>query len=213
MQPVVIGVAGGSGSGKTTLVEAVADAAPTPSARLAFDSYYRDQSHRTPAEREKTNYDHPNSLDVEQFVTDLATLRSGAPLAAPVYDFARHTRSEDVELIEPQPLVLVDGILLFVFPEICQMLDLAVFVDVDDETRTNRRVVRDVAERGRTREFALEQIERTVRPMYGEFVHPSIDNAHLVVDGTTPPATSAFRVLDALHARVGGPFAPSNALA
>lgn len=213
MQPVVIGIAGGSGSGKTTLVEAVVEAAPTRCARLAFDSYYRDQSHRTPAEREKTNYDHPNSLDVERFITDLATLRSGVPLLAPVYDFARHTRSADVEIIEPQPLVLVDGILLFVFDEICELLDLAVFVDVDDDTRTGRRVVRDVAERGRTREFALEQIERTVRPMYGEFVHPSIDNAHLVVDGTAPPGASALRVLEALEYRVGGAPAPSNALA
>lgn len=202
MQPVVIGIAGGSGSGKTTLAHAVASSAPVPSARLAFDSYYRDQRDRTMEERTRVNYDHPNSLDVEQFVADLATLRSGRQLAAPVYDFASHTRSADVELIEPEPIVIVDGILLFVFPEVCELLDLRVFVDVDDVVRTERRLDRDVAERGRTREQALDQIERTVRPMYGEFVQPSIDQADVVVDGTVSPVDSAARVLASLPAGV-----------
>ena len=202
MQPVVIGIAGGSGSGKTTLADAVAATAPVPSARLAFDSYYRDQRDRTMHERTRVNYDHPNSLDVEQFVADLAALRSGRQLAAPVYDFSSHTRSDDVELIEPRPMVIVDGILLFVFPEVCELLDLRVFVEVSDPLRTERRLARDVAERGRTREQALEQIERTVRPMYGEFVQPSIDQAHVVVDGTVPPTESANRVLTALPAGV-----------
>ena len=202
MQPVVIGIAGGSGSGKTTLANAVATTAPVPSARLAFDSYYRDQRDRTMEERTRVNYDHPNSLDVDQFVADLATLRAGRQLAAPVYDFASHTRSTDVEVIEPQPMVIVDGILLFVFPEVCEMLDLRVFVDVSDSLRTQRRLARDVAERGRTREQALDQIDRTVRPMYGEFVQPSIDQADVVVDGTVPPADSASRVLASLPAGV-----------
>lgn len=202
MQPVVIGIAGGSGSGKTTLAHAVASSAPVSSARLAFDSYYRDQRGRSMEERVRVNYDHPNSLDVEQFVADLATLRSGRQLAAPVYDFASHTRSSDVELIEPEPIVIVDGILLFVFPEVCELLDLRVFVDVSDSLRTRRRLDRDVAERGRTREQALDQIERTVRPMYGEFVQPSIDHADVVVDGTASPVESADRVLASLPAGV-----------
>lgn len=198
MQPMVIGIAGGSGSGKSTLVNAVARAAPVGCTTLAFDNYYRDQSHLTMAERTRVNYDHPNSLDVEQFASDLATLRTGTSLAAPVYDFTNHTRSADIELIDPQPLVIVDGILLFVFEEICALVDLAVFVDVSDEIRTERRVERDVVERGRTREMALEQIDRTVRPMYGEFVHPSIDRADLVIDGCSDPTASADRVLASL---------------
>ncbi|MEM7286269.1 MAG: uridine kinase [Actinomycetota bacterium] len=202
MQPVVIGIAGGSGSGKTTLAHAVASSAPVPSARLAFDSYYRDQRDRTIEERTRVNYDHPNSLDVERFVADLATLRAGRQLAAPVYDFTVHTRSSAVDVIEPRPMVIVDGILLFVFPEVCELLDLRVFVDVSDVLRTERRLERDIAERGRTREQALEQIERTVRPMYGEFVQPSIDQADVVVDGTVPPTQSAGRVLAALPAGV-----------
>lgn len=202
MQPVVIGIAGGSGSGKTTLAQAVASSAPVPTARLAFDSYYRDQRDRSMAERTRVNYDHPNSLDVDQFVADLATLRAGRQLAAPVYDFSTHTRSADVEVIEPEPIVIVDGILLFVFPEVCELLDLRVFVEVSDVLRTERRLARDVAERGRTRSQALDQIERTVRPMYGEFVQPSVDQAHVVVDGTVSPTESATRVLASLPAGV-----------
>ena len=198
MQPMVIGIAGGSGSGKTTLAQAVADTAPVQCARLAFDSYYRDQKHLTVVERQRVNYDHPNSLDVDQFVMDLAHLRQGRQLAAPVYDFSAHTRSDDVELIDPHPVVIVDGILLFVFPEVCELIDLRVFVDVSDAVRTSRRVERDVAERGRTETFALEQIDRTVRPMYGEFVAPSKDHAHVVIDGTAPPTESASRLLTEL---------------
>ncbi len=202
MQPMMIGIAGGSGSGKSTLVRAVIDNAAVPCSKLAFDNYYRDQSHLPVQDRHKVNYDHPNALDVEQFTADLAALRSGLSLAAPVYDFATHTRSTDVELVEPRPIVLVDGILLFVFDEICELLDLAVFVDVSDELRTERRVVRDIAERGRTREFALTQIDRTVRPMYGEFVHPSIDRANIVIDGTADPVTSANRVIESFPVSV-----------
>lgn len=201
MQPVVIGVAGGSGSGKSTLVDAIVAQAPVPCATLPFDNYYRDLAHLSLEARERINFDHPNSLDVEQFADDLAALKSGRSVATPVYDFAAHTRSADVVLLEPRPIVLVDGILLFVFPEICELLDLAVFVDVSDEVRTSRRVGRDVAERGRSEAYALAQIERTVRPMYGEFVHPSMDNADLFIDGTADPTVSAAQVLSA--SRVG----------
>ena len=198
MRGVVVGIAGGSGSGKTTLAKAVTELTPHPTCSLAFDSYYRDQEHLSPSEREVVNYDHPNSLDVERFVADLATLKSGLPLAAPVYDFAAHTRSPDIELIDPQPVIVVDGILLFVFPEICELVDVRVFVDVPDDVRTSRRLERDVAERGRTHEFAMAQIERTVRPMYGEFVQPSIDQADLIIDGTHDAMLGANRVVAAL---------------
>lgn len=202
MQPVVIGIAGGSGSGKSTLARAVADAVPHPTSMLPFDNYYRDQAHLSRVERERVNYDHPNSLDVDRFAADLEQLRSGRELAAPVYDFAAHTRSRDIHLVDPAPVVVVDGILLFVFDEICALLDLKVFVEVSDAERTRRRVARDVAERGRTRSFALEQIERTVRPMYGEFVQPSADRADLIVDGTADVHHSARLVIDRIGANV-----------
>jgi len=169
---------------------------------LPFDNYYRDQHHLSPIERERVNYDHPHSLDVDRFAADLAWLREGRQLAAPVYDFAAHTRSGDVHVVEPSPVVVVDGILLFVFDEICALLDLKVFVDVSDDVRTERRIARDVAERGRTRDFALRQIERNVRPMYGEFVQPSADRADVVVDGTADVRRSARLVLERLPSGV-----------
>lgn len=202
VEPVVVGIAGGSGSGKTTLARALGATVSTPVAHLAFDSYYRDQGHLDLASRARVNYDHPNSLDVERFIDDLSALRGGSSIAAPVYDFATHTRSEVIDLVEPHPVVIVDGILLLVFAEVVELLDVAVFVDVTDPVRTNRRVQRDVAERGRTPDQALEQIDRTVRPMFGEFVHPSRERASLIVDGTADPHASASRLADLLSSRV-----------
>jgi uridine kinase len=191
------------------LAAAVRAAAPHPVASLGFDDYYRDQRHVAFAERERVNYDHPNALDIEAFTADLTELRAGRSVAAPIYDFAVHSRSADVRLLDPQPIIVVDGILLFVFEEICRLIDLRVFVDTSDEIRTERRVGRDVAERGRTADFALAQIERTVRAMYGEFVGPSAERAHLVVDGTTSTRHSAQAILDrvgvAAGASVAGP--------
>ncbi len=202
MQPVVVGIAGGSGSGKTTLARALAAALPTPVAHLAFDSYYRDQGQVEFSERARVNYDHPSSLDVERFIADLAALRAGSPIASPVYDFPTHTRSADVQIIEPEPVVVVDGILLLVFEEIVELLDVSVYVDVADTVRTSRRVQRDVLERGRTPAQALEQIERTVRPMFSAFVQPSRERATVVVDGTSDPHASARLLLDAFPRHV-----------
>lgn len=196
VQPIVIGIAGGSGSGKSTLAAAIRAASPHPVASLGFDDYYRDQRSLTLEERRRVNYDHPNALDTDTFVADLAELRAGRSISAPIYDFAVHSRSDDVRPLEAAPVVIVDGILLFVFEEVCRLIDLRVFVDTPDEVRTARRVRRDVAERGRTETYALAQIERSVRPMYGEFVGPSADRAHLVVDGTALPRRSARLVLD-----------------
>jgi uridine kinase len=209
VQPIVIGIAGGSGSGKSTLAAAVRAASPHPVASLGFDDYYRDQRHVAFAERERVNYDHPNALDIEAFTADLTELRAGRSVAAPIYDFAVHSRSTDVRLLDPHPIIVVDGILLFVFEEICRLIDLRVFVDTSDAVRTERRVGRDVAERGRTADYALAQIERTVRPMYGEFVGPSADRAHLVVDGTRSPQRSAQVILDRVGVALGAPASAS----
>lgn len=206
-QPVVVGVAGGSGAGKSTLVAQLVKASPRPVATLAFDNYYRCLDHLPMTERTRVNYDHPNSLDVERFVADLRSLRAGSPVATPVYDFTVHTRSSDVHLVEPRPVLVVDGILLYVFDEVCDLIDLRVFVEVADDVRTARRVERDIAERGRTAEYALAQIERTVRPMHGEFVQPSKERAHVVVDGTTDPSVSAHAILDRIG--VATPLSPA----
>lgn len=202
MQVTVVGIAGGSGSGKSTLAHAVLEHTRPQSVALSFDSYYRDQCHLTRDARRKVNYDHPNSLDVERFSDDLATLKAGHSVAAPVYDFSADTRSDEIALVDPAPIVVVEGILLFVFDAVCELIDLRVFVEVPEAIRTERRVARDVAERGRTREHALAQIARTVRPMHGEFVQPSAERAHVTIDGTAETQASAAMLADLLSSPV-----------
>jgi uridine kinase len=202
VQIVVVGIAGGSGSGKTTVAEATRAAAGGGVAALAFDSYYRDQAHMTMGERRAVNYDHPDALDAERMCADLQGLRSGAGIASPVYDFAAFTRSDRLELVEPQPIVLVDGILLLWFPELRAQLDLAVYVDVPDQLRIDRRVRRDIDERGRTRAESLARIAHSVQPMHEAFVAPTAAHADLVLDGTAPAHQSARAIL--AHPLVAG---------
>ena len=194
MEPIFLGIAGGSCSGKTTLVNALEKSLPYEVSKIAFDSYYCDQGHLPLDERALVNYDHPDSLDVSLFIDDLRDLRSGKIISSPVYDFATHTRSTDSIEVMATEIVILDGILLLVFPEICELLDLKVFVDAPEANRSSRRVIRDEAERGRTAEQAEAQILRTVRPMHAKFVDPSMKKADLVIDGEIDPMVSANQI-------------------
>ena len=191
---IFLGIAGGSCSGKTTLVRALVEHSSHTVSTLAFDSYYCDQSNLPLEDRALVNYDHPDSLDVDLFIKDLRILRSGKPIASPVYDMPTHTRSASTTNIEATELVIIDGILLFVFPVIVDLLDIKVFVDANHNIRSARRVVRDVAERGRTAEQARAQFLRTVQPMHEKFVEPSKCNADLIINGEADPKESAKRV-------------------
>ena len=102
-----------------------------------------------PADRSLVNYDHPDSLDHERFAADVEALRAGERIAAPVYDFATHTRTAEVTIVEPRSIVIIEGILLLSFEEIADRLDLAVYLDVPEDVRLERRIKRDIAERGR----------------------------------------------------------------
>ena len=176
------GICGGSGAGKTTLTRHLLDRLGADQVSvLAFDAYYRDQGHLTPAERALVNYDHPDSLDHERFAADVEAVRSGRSIAAPVYDFATHTRTDDVTIIEARPIVVVEGILLLSFPEIADHLDLAVFIDVPEEVRLERRIRRDVAERGREPSDIRRQFAATVAPMHDTYVEPYRHRAHRTV--------------------------------
>lgn len=176
------GICGGSGAGKTTLTRHLLDRLGTDQVSvLAFDAYYRDQGHLTPADRSLVNYDHPDSLDHERFAADVEALRSGRSIAAPVYDFASHTRTGDVSIVEARPIVIVEGILVLSFAEIADHLDLAVFIDVPEKVRLERRIRRDVAERGREPDDVRRQFAATVAPMHDAFVEPFRHRAHRTV--------------------------------
>ena len=176
------GISGGSGAGKTTLTRHLVERlGPDQVSVVAFDAYYRDQGHLPPAERALVNYDHPDSLDHEMFAADVEALRSGRPIASPVYDFSTHTRTDDVVMIEPKPVVVVEGILLLSFSEIAAHLDLAVFIDVPEQVRLDRRISRDVAERGREPDDVRRQFAATVAPMHDQYVEPYRHLAHRTV--------------------------------
>jgi uridine kinase len=176
------GVCGPSGSGKTTLVRRlVARLTAECVAVLPFDAYYRDQSHLDPDDRALVNYDHPDSLDIELFVTHLDELRAGRAVEAPVYDFGRHVRTGAVQVVEARPVVLCEGILLGAIDAVRSRLDLSIYLDVPDHVCLERRTRRDVAERGRSAEDIARQYAATVRPMFERFVAPNVARCDRVV--------------------------------
>jgi uridine kinase len=180
--PVVLGVAGGTGSGKTSVARAILRAVGRD--RLAFlaeDSYYRDVAWETEEQLHAYNFDHPSAIDTPLLVEHLRGLRAGRPVEVPIYDFVRHRRTTEHVHVAPRPVVLVEGILLFVDPELRALLDFKIYVDTDPDVRLLRRLRRDIAERGRTMEDVLRQYLGTVRPMHLEFVEPSKRWADVIV--------------------------------
>lgn len=178
---MMIGVCGGSGSGKTTLARRLVEALGHDSAIcISFDSYYRDHSHMTVDERAKVNFDHPDSLDVPLLVEHLEALKNGHEVAVPVYDFATHTRSGDIDMVAPHDFVIIEGILLLAFQEVRDRLDYMIFRDCPTEVRAQRRFKRDVQERGRTPESVRAQWATTVQPMHEVYVAPFAAHADLV---------------------------------
>lgn len=181
----VVGLAGGTASGKTTLAKRLfASAEPGEAQILPLDAFYLDGDDFPPAIRHPAkNFDHPDALDFEGFCAAIDTLRSGHAVDIPVYDFVTHTRTGGEEL-SPAPILIVEGILVLVNEEVRSRLNTSVFCDVPSEVRFNRRLDRDVAERGRTPESVAEQWNQTVAPMYEQFVEPSKEFAEVVSDGT-----------------------------
>jgi len=182
MRPLIIGVAGGTGSGKTTVANRILERVGTEHiAYIPHDAYYRDLSHLPYEERQKINFDHPNSLETELMVEHLIALRDEQPVEIPVYDFTIHTRTEKTRHVEPARIVLAEGILIFAEPELRPLFDVKLFVDTDADIRLIRRLQRDVEERGRTVQSVIEQYLRTVRPMHLEFVEPSKRYADVII--------------------------------
>ena len=180
--PLVIGIAGGSGSGKTTVSQSILQRAdPALVAYIQHDSYYKDLSALAPAQRVTTNFDHPNSLETDLMVAHVRQLRAGKAVEMPTYDFTTHTRQKKTQHVEPRPIILVEGILLFTDERMRELCDLKLFVDTDADLRFIRRLQRDIQERGRTTESVIQQYQATVRPMHLEFVEPSKRYADLII--------------------------------
>lgn len=182
MKCLIVGIAGGSGSGKTTVAKNIMKALPDDSAVLIeFDSYYKDRSDLSFEERRRLNYDHPDSLETELLREHLKRLKQGLPIEKPVYDFVTHSRKKETVTVNPAPIIIVEGILLFAIPELREMFDIKIFVDTDSDIRLIRRIQRDIEERGRSLESVIEQYYSTVRPMHLEFVEPSKRWADIII--------------------------------
>lgn len=179
---MIIGICGGTGSGKTTIARAIVGAVGGSNVVLVEqDSYYRNLADMPLDERHQANFDHPDSIDSDMLVNHLMRLKQGLTVEMPLYDFKSHTRSDRIEIIEPKPVVIVEGILIFAEPRVLGLLDMRVYVDTPDDIRFIRRLKRDIAERGRTVESVIEQYYRTVRPMHHEFVEPSKRYADIII--------------------------------
>jgi len=196
MKTVIIGIAGGTGSGKSTLAAALAENLGFgKNAALTQDNYYRNQANLDPEQRATVNFDHPDAIDFDLLAEHLTKLREGRSIQMPTYDFTTHLRTDRLILVEPAPILIVEGILLFHPPALRELLDLRVFVQTSCPIRLERRVARDVRERGRTEEDIRLQYEHTVRPMHNQFVEPQKTQAHLIVDGEAAIAVAIAQIL------------------
>jgi uridine kinase len=181
-EPVVIGIAGGSGSGKTTLVHAIIKALGSENLTvIPHDNYYKDLRHLTIEERAENNFDHPDSLDTPLLVEHIKLLKQRKPVKIPTYDFSSHTRKESLLDVVSSNVIIVEGILIFSDPALCELMDIKIFVETSDDIRLIRRITRDISERGRTFESVVQQYLKTVRPMHHKFVEPSKHNADIIV--------------------------------
>ncbi|WP_078577192.1 uridine kinase [Salipaludibacillus agaradhaerens] len=181
-KPVIIGVAGGSGSGKTTVANEIYCQFPEQSIlMLEQDAYYKDQSHLPMEERLKTNYDHPLAFDNQLLLDHLQQLLQRQTVAKPVYDYANHTRSNDVVMVEPRDVIILEGILILEDEALRDMMDIKLFVDADSDLRIIRRLMRDIQERGRTIDSVIDQYTSVVRPMHLQFIEPTKRYADIIV--------------------------------
>ena len=179
---LVIGIAGGSGSGKTTVVRAITEQLQGRVVVIPQDSYYKDSSHVPPEERKNINFDHPDAIDWKLMCQQIRELKGGKTIEQPIYSYLTCSRSATETItVEPADVIIVEGILIFTCKELRDQMNIKIFVDADDDDRLMRIIVRDIAERGRTIETAIEHYCDTVKPMHLQFIEPSKRYADIIV--------------------------------
>lgn len=198
--PVVLGIAGCSGSGKTTLAAELARM--LDGIHFPLDHYYRDLGHLTMAERIRENFDDPALIESQLLADHVAAMARGEAIERPVYDFATYTRVAGAsETVRAGLFLIVEGLFTLVYTELLPLFDLKIYVDTPDDVCFDRRLRRDVEERGRTPDSVRRRYETTVRPAAERSIRPSAANADLVLDGTGALDWKVERVVNELRAR------------
>lgn len=200
---IVVAILGASGSGKSLLVASL-----TPEmlgetvSVLRVDDYYRDLTHLSFKDRDAINFDHPDAIEFERLIDDLASLKSGEEVQTPVYDFTQHTRSALSQSVSPADIILLEGVLAMSDPATCEHVDYTIFVDTPLELCLARRIERDAIQRGRSQASVRDFWETRAEPMFEQFVAPWRSEADLVIDGSQTIDDELSRVRDWFQARV-----------
>ena len=179
---MIIGISGGTGSGKTTVAKSILESVNASDVVfIQQDSYYRNLKDLPLDYKQAVNFDHPDALDNDLLVHHVRRLKAGYAVELPIYDFKKHTRMEETLHVEPKPIIIIEGILIFADLRLLAEMDIKVFVDTPDDLRFIRRLRRDIDERGRTVESVIDQYLATVRPMHMQFVEPSKRYADVII--------------------------------
>ena len=179
----VIGIAGGSGSGKSTFAKRLKERFPEDVALVSCDNYYLARHDMPLQERKLQNYDSPEAFEFDLMIRQIRDLKQGKDVSCPVYDFTLHDRSEQVIEIAAKPIILIDGILIFVEPQLRQLMDMKIYVETDADERILRRARRDMVERGRDLDGIIDQYLATVKPMHNAYVEPTKAYADIIING------------------------------
>ncbi len=179
----VIGIAGGSGSGKSTFAKRLKEQFPDDIALVSCDNYYLARHDMPLEERKLQNYDSPDAFEFDLMIRQIRELKSGKDISCPVYDFTAHDRSQQILQIAAKPVILIDGILIFVEPQLRELMDMRIYVETDADERILRRVRRDMVERGRDLDGIIDQYLATVKPMHNAFVEPTKAYADIIING------------------------------
>ncbi len=179
---MLIGISGASGSGKTLVAKTLQDTLPSEHVLiLQEDSYYKDLSHLPFEQRVHFNFDHPDAFDHQLLISHLKDLLQDRPIELPLYDFTQHIRRKETRIVQPHPIIILEGILVLTIPELRELMNIKIFVDTPADICFIRRLERDIEERGRTVESVIRQYQETVRPMYMQFIEPSKRYADIII--------------------------------
>ena len=195
MSNYLIGFCGGSGAGKTTLVSQLLNHYGNKAVAIELDSYYKDSPGLTFKEREKINFDHPDSFDIDLLKEHLILLKSGNEIKKPIYDFKTHKRQKNTNTINPNTLIFLEGTLIFYFIELINIINLKIFIETKESVRYQRRIDRDIKQRGRAISNVKKQYQNTVKPMHVKYIEPLRSVAEVIISGELDIVDSTNRVI------------------